>query len=78
MAGAVYRPLAIVPIGGERVQVTAVLLDPVTVAVSCCVWEAVKLVLAGPRVIETGGVKLIDAVAVLVGSATLVAVTVTF
>src|SRR5271165_6898190 len=37
VAGAVYKPLAdSVPTGGLMLQVTAVLLVPVTVAVNCC------------------------------------------
>ena len=39
-AGAVYRPLLIVPIAGFRPHVTAVLPIPDTVAVKCCVWDA--------------------------------------
>lgn len=58
-------------------HVTAVLTDPVTVAVNCTVCKASRL--ADPGATETlmVGSKLINAVAVLVGSATLVAVTVT-
>ena len=52
--------------------------DPVTLAVNCSVCEADKVALAGPRVIETVGVKLTVAEALLVGSAALVAITVTF
>jgi hypothetical protein len=47
-AGAVYSPVAeSVPTAGVRVQVTAVLADPVTTAVNCCVALALKLTLPG-------------------------------
>ena len=68
----------IVPTCGLIVQVAPVLLDPLTVAVNCCVWDAPRLLLAGPSVIETVGVNATTAVAVLVASPTLAAVTVTF
>ncbi len=48
VAGAVYKPvLETVPTAGFRLHVTAVLLDPVTVAVNCCVCEAATLADAG-------------------------------
>jgi hypothetical protein len=67
----------IVPTAGFKDQVTLVLLLPMTVAVSCCVWEAAREAVVG--VIETliGRVSAKLALADLVGSAALVAVTVT-
>ena len=66
-----------VPTLGFSVQVTAVLVAPDAVAENCCVWDAVRL--AVPGVIETviGGASVTVAVPALVGSATLLAVTVT-
>jgi hypothetical protein len=55
VAGAVYKPALETEPGPLRDQDTPVLLDPVTVAVNCCVCEAVRLTLEGLRVIETGG-----------------------
>jgi hypothetical protein len=57
--------------------VTAVLEVPVTVAVNCWVCETVREVVAGVSVTATG-VRLMVALADLMGSAVLVAVTVTF
>src|SRR5215475_10784044 len=78
LAGAVYRPFEIVPTGGVRVQVTAVLLEPATVAVNCWVCEADRLTPLGASVMDTVGDKLTVALALLVESAALVAMTVTF
>jgi hypothetical protein len=73
--GAVYRPDAeIVPPVADHV--TDVLLDPVTVAVNCCVPLVVNEALAGLMLIATGTVTVIVADALFVASATLVAVTV--
>src|SRR5215471_3987744 len=58
-------------------QVTAVLLLPMTVAENCCVWEAVRLAVPGAMETVIGGASVTVAVPALVGSATLVAVTVT-
>jgi hypothetical protein len=80
--GAVYSPADDkVPKIGFMDQVTAVFGVPVTVAVNWRLCEADRLTLAG--LIETdtagaGGVNAATALADLVGSATLVAVTVTF
>jgi hypothetical protein len=66
-----------VPNGEFRDHVTAVLEVPMTVAENCCVCEAVRP--AVPGVIETdiGDRSVTLTEPVLVGSATLVAVTVT-
>ena len=42
VAGAVYRPFTIVPVCGDRDHVTLVFVDPVTVAVNCCVWPSLR------------------------------------
>jgi hypothetical protein len=63
-----------VPTAGFRDQVTLVLLLPVTVAVSCCVWEAVREAVVGVTETLTGRVSAKLALADLVGSAALVAV----
>jgi hypothetical protein len=50
---------------------------PSTVAVYCRVWEAVRVADSGVSEIVTGGLSVTVALADLVGSATLVAFTVT-
>ena len=76
--GAVYRPAGeIVPTDGLIDQFTAVLLVPKTVAVNCCVPEGAKLTVDGLRSTVTNWINVITAVAVLEGSAMLVAVIVT-
>jgi hypothetical protein len=63
-----------------RDHVTAVLDVPVTVAKNCCVCEAARLAVWGVTETVTevpGGLSVTLALALLVGSATLVAVTVT-
>src|SRR5664279_5257065 len=76
--GAVYRPAEeIVPTAGLIDQVTAVLLVPKTVAVSCCVPEGARLTVDGLRNTVTAWRSVITAVAVFEGSAMLVAVIVT-
>ena len=50
---------------------------PVTLAVNCCGWEAERLAVAGVTETDTGASSEIEALADLVGSATLVTVTVT-
>ena len=78
LAGGVYKPDAeMEPTWGEIDQVTEVLAEPVTVDENC--WgddEAVMLTLAGEAEIVTTGRSVTVAVAVLVASAALVAVTV--
>jgi hypothetical protein len=76
-AGAVYSPLVeIVPTDGLIDQVTAVLVDPETEAVNCCVLPAVSVTVVGLRDMATG-CSVTVAAAVLVVSAELLAVTVT-
>jgi hypothetical protein len=72
--GAVYNPLAeIVPIAGIAVQVTAVLLVLVTVAVNCCDCDGFIRTSVGVTDTRMPGISVTVAEAVLVGSATLVA-----
>ena len=67
-----------VPTAGLTDQVTAVLDDPLTVAVNWLVWEAVSEEVVGVSETLTGGAKAMIALADLVVSAALVALTVTF
>ena len=77
-AGAVYRPAAeIEPTKGLMDQVTAVLVLPDTAAANCWVWEAVSETLPGVTERATVGEREMVAVADLVESAVLVAVTLT-
>ena len=77
-AGAVYKPAAVMlPTTGLSDHVMAVLEVPPTVAVYCWVWEAVRMAASGVNEMLTGGVRVTVALADLVGSATLVAFTVT-
>jgi hypothetical protein len=66
-----------VPTAGLSVQVTAVLELFATEAAKLCVWDWPRVTLVGVSEMLTGGVSETVAVAVLVESATLVAVTVT-
>jgi hypothetical protein len=75
VAGAVYTPFTMVPAAGLSDQVTVVLLVPVTEALKVADAEAPSETEAGPIVTATG-VKDTMALAVLVESASLVAVTV--
>jgi hypothetical protein len=75
VAGAVYNPeVETVPPVAD--QVTDVLLEPVTVAVNCCVPPVESEADVGLIVTPTGAVTVIVADAVFVVSATLFAVTV--
>ena len=77
MLGAVYRPtVETVPPVAD--QVTAVLVEPLTVAVNCAVPLVVVVVLVGATLTLTvaGAETLTLALALLVGSAALVALTV--
>jgi hypothetical protein len=66
-----------VPRLGLMLQLTAVLPEPpVTVAVNCCVWPAERVAAAGLNITLTGANSLMLALADLVASAALVAVTV--
>jgi hypothetical protein len=83
-AGAVNRPLdEIVPqVAPEqptplRLHVTAVFVEPVTLAVNCCVFPAPTCAVVGEMLTATGGRIVTDADAVLVLSAVEVATTVT-
>ena len=78
-AGAVYRPVLVMAPTLELIDhVTAVFPEPpVTLAVNCWDWEAERRAVAGVAETDTGGSSEIEALADLVGSATLVAVTVT-
>ena len=68
----------IVPTAGFNVQVTAALAVPLTVAVNCWFCEVVSEMAAGATETVTGGLRLTLALADLLESAVLVAVTVTF
>ena len=75
VAGAVYKPFTMLPVAGFKDQFTAVLLVPVTVALNCCDWPAESDIVPGLTVTLIGAAdKETVAVAILVGSATLVAV----
>jgi hypothetical protein len=83
-AGAEYRPpLEIVPTAGLTDHWTIVFDEPTTVAENCCVWPTPRVTAPGETVTVTGGATLTGGVTVtfaaadLVGSCTLVAVTVT-
>jgi hypothetical protein len=58
--------------------VTAVLVVPLTLAANCWVCDCDKVEFDGLTETATGGFKVTEALADLVGSAALVAVTVTF
>jgi hypothetical protein len=77
--GAVYSPAPEIDPAptGLIAQVTAVLLDPVTAAVNCKVWDTVRVAVSGVTVTATAGFNVTIATAILVVSATLVAVIVT-
>ena len=77
-AGALYKPVGEIDPTPEGVmdQVTAVLLLFVTVAANCWVWESNRLLVAGVTLTATG-FNVTVAEADLVGSVTLVAITLT-
>jgi cellobiose-specific phosphotransferase system component IIC len=79
LAGAVYRPVELtVPVPtGLILQVRAVLLVFVTVAVNCCVWPPYNVAVAGLTITATGGDNVTVAEADFDVFAWLVAVTVT-
>ena len=54
---------------------TVVSSEPVTVAVNCCVWLALNVTVGGATEMETVGDSVTNALADLVPSATLAAVT---
>src|SRR5580658_779040 len=88
LAGAVYFPFSITPTLGVTDQLTLLSANPSTTAINCADWPAASV--AGPEVIEMltclragtmgprGCTSKTVAVAVLAGSATLVAEMVTF
>ena len=63
-----------VPTAGLIDHVTSVLVAFVTVAVSCCACESTREAVAGVTETLTGGLRVTEAVAVFVVSATLVAI----
>jgi len=78
VSGAVYNPvLEIDPVDGLKDQVTDVSLALLTDASNCCVCEALTPAVPGVTVIDTAGFNVTVALALFVGSAMLVAVTVT-
>jgi hypothetical protein len=78
VTGAVYTPFAIVPTDGASVHVTAVDGVPPIEAVNWVDWPPVREVEEGVNAMPTAGTRVIVALPVLVGSAELAAVTVTF
>ena len=68
----------IVPAAGLKDQVTAVFDGPLTVAVNCWVWDAVRDAVNGVTETAAGGVSAMLALADFVGSAALLAVGVMF
>ena len=83
-AGAVYEPLVdtvpiveLPPKTPLTLQVTPVLVEPLTEAANCWVFETATVAFVGDMVIDTAAVMLTPALAVFVGSAALVAATVT-
>jgi hypothetical protein len=66
-----------VPTEGLSVHVTAVFVEPVTLAVNCWLCELNNVAEVGLMLIATGGIRLIIALADLLESAALVAVIVT-
>jgi len=77
VAGAVYTPEAKVPTDGDIDQFTPVLLDPLTVALNVLDCPPVSEAVEGVMLIDTEAVNDTVAVALLVPSAALVALTVT-
>ena len=77
LPGAVYSPFDMVPTGGLRLQDTLALDVLATVAVNCWVCPGPKETEGGLRETDIGGKSVTSALDDFVGSATLVAVTVT-
>ena len=69
--------LETVPTAGFTDHVTPVYDDPLTVATNCWVWDALSEAVNGVRETVTDGARPMLALADLVGSAALVALTVT-
>jgi hypothetical protein len=78
VTGAVYTPFVIVPTEGTRVHVTAVDGVPPIETLNWVDWPPVREVEEGVSAMPTVGTSVIVALPVLVGSAKLAAVTVTF
>ena len=78
LTGAVYTPFVIVPIDGVSVHVTAVDTTPLIVTLNWVDWPPVREIEEGVSAMPTEGTRVIVALPVLVGSAKLAAVTVTF
>ena len=70
--------LETVPTDGFTDHVTPGFDDPLTVAVNCWVWDALREAVNGVRETVTGGIRAMLALADFVGSAALVAVRVMF
>ena len=77
VTGAVYTPLVIVPTDGASAHVTAVDGTPPIDTLNWVDWPPVREVEEGVNAMPTVGTRVIVALPVLVGSAKLVAVTVT-
>jgi hypothetical protein len=77
ITGAVYTPFVIVPTDGARVHVTAVDGTPLIETLNWVDWPPVRDIEEGVSAMPTVGTSVIVALLVLVGSARLVAVTVT-
>ena len=70
VAGAVYKPAAdTVPTLGDKDQLTAVLVAPVTVAVNCWVCDSCNETAAGVRPTATGIIAEIDPPAAVISPA---------
>jgi hypothetical protein len=65
------------PTAGLSAQFTAVFVVPVTLAENCCVCEALSVAVVGVMETATSGFTVMVALALLVASAALVALTVT-
>src|SRR5450755_5162196 len=77
VTGAVYTPFVIVPTRGSSVHVTAVVDVPASEALNWVDWPPVREIEEGVSAIPTVGTSVIVALAVLVASLKLAAVTVT-
>lgn len=73
-----YRPFEMLPTGGLRLHATVAFELLATVAVNCWVCAGSRETEPGLNEMETGGTRVTVALADWVGSAALVAVTVTF
>ena len=78
VTGAVYTPFVIVPTDGAKAHVTAADGTPPIETLNWVDWPPVRDIEEGVNAMPTVGTSVIVALPVLVGSAKLVAVTVTF